>query len=295
LRGLGWGDRDSSVPEFVSGCPTPVLYRYRPASDEQYLDQLLLHNKVFVPQPTTFNDPFDCKIRFKQNTSESDWRRWATKAFGPKEAERLIALGHWKTRPSWADFQAHIDRLGVLSLSASPVVSLMWSHYASSHRGFCLRFAPKPPFGEAHEVRYLDACPCPDPFHSTDWEQIEAHVLTKAASWSYEQEWRFVDENGSGLHNFHESALEAVILGARPEAKLVTAVTNVAGRRNVALPVYRAVVQEARFDLMLEHIGGPRCTGLDREAWGRRRTWTSYLRHRLVRLRRLLRGTRAAT
>ena len=56
--------------------------------------------------------------------------------------------------------QKEVDACGILSLCAKNDDILMWSHYASSHRGICLEFKAgdnDPFFAYALPVTYPDA------------------------------------------------------------------------------------------------------------------------------------------
>lgn len=111
-----------------------------------------------------------------------------------------------------------IDSAGVLSLSAKPDHVLMWSHYADSHRGICLRFrasSTTPFFGRAQRVVYQVQRPALNVMHDTPHIQSEKALLTKADFWSYEEEWRIVEHDGGpGIHKFPRELLDTVILGA---------------------------------------------------------------------------------
>jgi hypothetical protein len=112
-----------------------------------------------------------------------------------------------------------VNSAGVLSLSAKPGHILMWSHYANSHRGICIRFRASsntPFFGRAQRVIYQTMRPVLNLIRDTPVNQSEKALLTKADFWDYEEEWRIIEHAaGPGVHKFPAGLLDGVILGAR--------------------------------------------------------------------------------
>lgn len=115
----------------------------------------------------------------------------------------------------------------VLSLSANPLSTLMWSHYSDSHRGFCIEYN----FGDL-PYEHIQKRMCFPVFYrkkKTDATRYLSHAgvnfnnlfghylcLLKSSEWDYEQEWRIVHATGSDHAN---AALwmpkpSAIIIGA---------------------------------------------------------------------------------
>ncbi|APV50631.1 hypothetical protein BWI17_13595 [Betaproteobacteria bacterium GR16-43] len=109
---------------------------------------------------------------------------------------------------------------------------LLWAHYASGHSGVCLEFdATQEPFRNAVRVEYEQDYPTPD-FANGNVDQLaRIGLLTKAAWWEYEKEFRLItaEMDGSyarstdGYFPVTKTATIAVILGqacpgADPEA-----------------------------------------------------------------------------
>jgi hypothetical protein len=111
------------------------------------------------------------------------------------------------------------SNMGVLSLSEESLNSLMWAHYADSHRGFCLGF-------ECHEtnvlgqysnkVEYVEQIKLPE-IVAFSMEKDQDDILltiahTKSKEWEYEKEWRVLKPKGDSLYPYPGRLLE-VILG----------------------------------------------------------------------------------
>lgn len=85
---------------------------------------------------------------------------------------------------------------GVLCLSDKWDNILMWSHYASEHRGFVIQFSGSDPFFDQglQKVRYSEERPLlgnrPDGWNSGDL------FVTKSTDWEYEQEFRKTESFG---------------------------------------------------------------------------------------------------
>ncbi len=112
-----------------------------------------------------------------------------------------------------------ILELGIYSLSRIRNDILMWSHYADSHKGFCIQFLddPKDRFiARAQSVSYSEDYPIVNPITETDAIRLEKSLLTKAKHWEYEDEWRIIDhEKGHGIKKFSPHLLVGIIFGCR--------------------------------------------------------------------------------
>jgi len=86
----------------------------------------------------------------------------------------------------------------VCSFCAKPDNPIVWSHYADSHRGFCLIFdADNEVFGGAIGVVYRDEYPTLDVTEVDDERILKAAGLVKFTDWEYEDEFRLVSAEPS--------------------------------------------------------------------------------------------------
>jgi hypothetical protein len=78
----------------------------------------------------------------------------------------------------------------------------MWSHYADSHRGFCVEIERQPQnklgdYDITCRVNYSVDYPSLNFFSSEGNENLFADIfLTKSEDWKYEKEWRMINEEG---------------------------------------------------------------------------------------------------
>lgn len=216
--------------------PPAILYRYRGTSYalDGGLEDLLVHDRIRVPSPTRFNDPFDCHARLSFVGSAKDRRQFLARLFSKhgrslsaselKEAERALQ----DSDGIFAGFQESIDNSAVLCLCDTAINPLLWAHYSCGHRGICLGFdASAPPFSKARRVKYQRAYPTANVIADSTLDQIEACIFTKAAWWRYEREWRvFTYKEPEGYWSIEADALKSVILGMKVEQPLAKQVCH---------------------------------------------------------------------
>ncbi|WP_129128099.1 DUF2971 domain-containing protein [Geomonas oryzae] len=211
-----------------------VLYRYRHLEGEhrEYTRQIITDSVLYFASPSSFNDPFDCKVHYQNSLSMLQLQAYYERLLQQRSPhlsdserkERINAeLRHME--PSYfiaqvtQGMQSAANDLGILSLSATKSNILLWSHYAASHSGICLKFKATNTtlfFGYAQPVIYAKEYPKIDLLNNSPDEQVEAFLRTKALDCQYEKEWRIIDtKNGPGLYQFPEELLEAVIFGAK--------------------------------------------------------------------------------
>jgi len=245
-------------PAASSARPEASLYRFRPTSDLKsgYIEQVLLDSLLYAALPTTFNDPFDCQVRFDPKGKPQLWRSYIKRMLRiagrkSKDADRGATVLMADRAGLARRFQESIDGVGVVCLCESPTIPLLWSHYSDGHRGLCFGFAPVPGsiFRETHPVRYSRDCPLIRP-DASDEENVSATLLTKAIEWEYELEHRIVFyESGPGLKAFPPVALREVVFGCRASDEFVAAVKSIAARRATPVELLRATPDPLQYRL----------------------------------------------
>ncbi|AVA23039.1 MULTISPECIES: DUF2971 domain-containing protein [unclassified Rhizobium] len=132
-----------------------------------------------------------------------------------------------------------LEDLKILCLTVRPDNSLMWAHYADSHKGVILRFRSIPafdsPYGAARPIEYVDQVPplvseiqLADIFAGVGTLDragiLDRAVYTKSTEWAYEEEWRL--NSGGGRRPgelfedvpFGRNELDGLIFGLRTSA-----------------------------------------------------------------------------
>ena len=191
----------------LKGIPK-VLYKYRNWSDVLH-KTILSQQIVFMANPSTFEDPLDCKLvkRFDLLTDEQLFQVYLTHS--EKNNSSFTAEGHYQYavdsfKQSPMHNNEHIKQLqfnhlveffkrfGVLSLTANPFNNMMWTKYSDKNKGFCVGFNSDEMFqhlGGGGRVLYYDELPIILP---TDDFSIEhrKQVFSKEKKWEFEEEYR---------------------------------------------------------------------------------------------------------
>ena len=164
-----------------------------------------------------------------------------------------------------------VEQWGLYCLSAVPDNILMWAHYANAHRGFCLqflneqsqRFRVKSNPEERGEtpkllgpvpVRYSKQYPVVNFIRDKRMTVGRKTCLTKARQWKYEQEWRMVDVNGPGPHQFLPQCLRGVIFGCRMLEKHKEMIREWCRNREPAITYYEARQSEDSYSLNIVEV-----------------------------------------
>jgi hypothetical protein len=203
------------------------FYKYRSLNSPERIEQILLEDTLYFPRVREFNDPFDCApvphIRASIQEQRRYFRDIAKQGMpGARRTERRLWIKSLpKDRKSLIEAQREVlsqvaNEAGIFSLSEKNDDVLMWSHYADSHRGICLRFSVDARyFQRAWQVLYRRERPAIDLLFDTRDEMVEKALLVKADYWSYEKEWRIIEhERGPGCHKFPPQLLDGVIIGS---------------------------------------------------------------------------------
>ena len=234
------------------------FYKFRSTSptDWPFVERIFTHSELYFARPSQFNDPFDCYPVVSLSATDSEYAAYLEdlyKRFAPhlSRHDRRSSIRSVIKDPSLNhssqlvidtmhdSVRRAVESAGVLSLSADPTPVLMWSHYANSHKGICLRFKATPHlpfFGRAQPVTYHIVRPVINLIRDSGRELIDKAVLTKADFWSYEDEWRVIEHDlGAGVHCFPQEALDGVLFGAKCDVDCIKKVKSLLEDRKVEL------------------------------------------------------------
>lgn len=177
----------------------------------------LKNSTFYFSDPNNFNDPFDCVTYFSKPSLK--------RIFDKSEID-LAA----NANPNYQkDLSKNVSRvlkkkLGVSCFSAINDSILMWSHYADSHTGICLKFdISKDSNFFCDDLRFVNyRSHLPEiKLHHLDKghdQNIDKMIFTKSLDWSYEQELRLLKQQ-SGPLKFKKTALKGIIFGCKCEER----------------------------------------------------------------------------
>ena len=252
--------------------PTPeFLYRYRHLHGEhrEWTANILRRSVLFFASPVSFDDPLDCKVHFQLASSEAELRRkhrtllrkFAPELNRPQRRARAASDLRDFDRQRFltaitAGLQSEVDRAGVVCLSQAPDNLLLWSYYAAGHTGLCLAFSVASDaafFGRAQAVTYSAECAKIDLLGDSPEKQVDVFLLTKAAEWKHQGEWRILDhETGAGEKAFAPHALVGVILGARMSKPDRSFVVDCLRDRSPPVHLFQARIHPGRYGVSIE-------------------------------------------
>lgn len=252
------------------------LYRYRSldGNSKEWVKDSILNSKYYLSSPNEFNDPFDCRPVFEFVGSNSELIKYlehAAKKHEPtlNRQQRRDAARSFRGSPdldprrdeNLKSFklqyrQTVTSRIGILCLSSAPDDILLWSHYADSHKGVCLKFATtNTVFGTSQPVVYKTSRPSVNPLRHKPDQMLDHVFLTKSEHWKYEKEWRLISyEKGAGIYSVPDEALVEVILGAQCSEDDRTQVVEWIKARNHVTGLSEAIISEENFSLKIRKI-----------------------------------------
>lgn len=230
---------------------------------------VLINKKIWFAKPGSLNDPFDCKIPFDYHINQNDLKDFLPRYQNFKgitdeqvlEEMKMIqdSTGQfdkefvkiWDAVIKKADEQ--LSNSGVFCLSQCCTNILMWSHYANSHKGFCVEFIRNSDnclgdYEKTRRVNYRTDFPAVSPLSS---EAFDLKFFSKATNWKYEKEWRLINEEG----NIEESLpgnISAIIFGLNMPAHHRTTLKNILFEEQ-KIEYRRAVKAEKKYQIEIEN------------------------------------------
>lgn len=220
--------------------PPPHFYKYRPLSAESldFTRRIIVENELYWSSPLNFNDPFDSfpshRVIGDNRKKKSEFRR-VIKKFQPDMSRndrrllsrRATARTNTEIEEDMMSRQNLMNQMtGVCCLTTKCDNILMWSHYADSHKGLCLRFRTQSRFYPkiftsdlyfelAFPVIYSINRPMINIVDPVRDNLVDELFLTKADIWKYEEEWRLINHtDGPGIYKYPPDRLDGIILGA---------------------------------------------------------------------------------
>ena len=161
----------------------------------------LLDGTLLLSNPSKFNDLFDCQLSL--NNEDLPEGEALQKMIEPSSLVELLLVG----QKNWPELRLEIERrrsktasgrYGVFCFSECWDQCLMWSHYARSHQGICLKLNVNqdalPESDVLAPIRYTTHYPVlsGQKIEDEDSESIETLLITKSVDWLYEKEWRYI-------------------------------------------------------------------------------------------------------
>lgn len=260
----------------------PYLYHYQPFKKE-YIADLLLNNRIKFSNPSSFNDPWDCRIKFSKRLLDNPEIYKANVEYAIdiqrrhlRIPESELAIRHEQLTNNRVFMEARIDEYTqgmnyaiekdyrVYCLSSEPDSFLMWAHYANSHKGLCFGFkSTSKVFSEALEVNYSELYPQLDPSENDDDKFFRDALLTKAKQWSYEKEFRVIAKEvdseayislKNGFLTFDPTDLVSIVLGCSATTDDIQTLKIILKERKSPVELFQARPASDRYSLIIQDL-----------------------------------------
>ncbi len=220
------------------------IYKYR--SFDKFGLSILTEQEIYFSSPKNCNDPKDCRIPilYEAGTEKQMYHKNfenlkypfpnLTRRERKAKARELAKLVYKKRdneklkkefRQSLYEKQSNV---GIFSASMINDNKLMWSHYADSHRGFCIEFDTDLLIRSleiymvndiipiCNEINYSEKNLVINPYKLNDEQAYMVFYFTKSSEWSYEKEYRIlIPRNPNTVFKMKEKTITSVILGAK--------------------------------------------------------------------------------
>lgn len=260
-----------------------ILYRYfaaikrneRGEVADTDLERMFLNCELKFTSPKNFNDPFDCKsflftlegvkrgeaITWIQNTwvksrfsgeSSVKRREIAERMYEDFKSGKAEYIAEKISNEIYSKIQ---DDFLICCFSEIPDSILMWAHYATGHKGFCIkyRFVNKM-YMTILNVTYPDNNYFPkiNPvlYAKNEDDAVRKMVLTKSKHWDYEREWRMIKPNDENRYEqFPPEFIEGVIFGWKMEPKDEEQIRTWVKQGNVKPKYSQSIGQKDKFAL----------------------------------------------
>ena len=252
-----------------------ILYKYRSWNDKNH-KRLLTDRELYFASFDQFNDPFDGAVPFKykpeQLTEENIFLKMleVAKHDHPEWDDARLheycyehqRRRHLSDEQYINDFQTEHQKdinveFGIVTLAEQPDNYLLWSHYSSSHTGFCVGFysgALKLLEGWLYPVSYDTELPLLDLFGDVT-ESVRKLLFTKGEHWKYEREYRLVKlGNYRTTVTLSSDAFACVVLGCKMGTKDKLEILDLLEKQLPHLTVYEVKLSKSTFDVKLSRI-----------------------------------------
>ena len=259
-------------------CGINSLFRfYKIDSDRlEYLEHFFIDRKLYHPRPSQFNDPFERALHFslpkdakkihniQQHLIELQRKRGLNEEKA-KEFVSKIMIDRKRLRDILRDSTKQtFDEMRICSFTTQKDNLLFWSHYADSHKGFCVEFdATKMPISVAFKVQYKNKFPEVIYPGSND-ATLFIPVLVKSEVWEYEKEFRTIflpkeevlENDGESLI-LEGDVVKNVYLGSKIDAKNKECVFDLVKRGGFNPGIWSTSLAESTFSLEFAQVVKP--------------------------------------
>lgn len=222
-------------------------YRGNVSFDRELND--LKNCQIFVPNKELLNDP--CEM-LTDDMLFIQFLEYIVQKKGISTEEMKL---------EYESFKARIFKAGIFSLSVSkePLNLLLWSHYANSHKGFCIEYDLDILTQYNNEVNtfwvnYSDKIPILKLKLFSRNEVIRHFTGFKSKDWKYENEYRLLYDN-SGLQDYEHKAVRSIYFGLKMDCEEKKRILETLQGRSIQY--FQMHLRPGKYELYCEKIVDP--------------------------------------
>jgi hypothetical protein len=244
----------------MTGAFPEIVFKYRDYSNE-YNKKTLFDFELFLSSVSNFNDPYEGEIPFVYEPEDLipeniflKLREMAIQLHPDWTEKQIQQFCYDGQQKDLLNDEAHVERenakhrdlidktYGILSLATNPMNYLMWSHYAKSHKGFCIGFDTeilnKTIKGSFGPVDYQDNIPKLRLFEDII-EFFVKQFSTKSKIWEYENEYRLVKHSAANkTYKYSKEMIKQIYLGCKLSFKAKNEIINFAKDHSLKCEIY---------------------------------------------------------
>lgn len=254
-----------------------ILYKYFrwPNQGENYTEEVLLNNKLFFSSPAQFNDPFDHKVYLPYiGTRDEDkaileWIIWEcnrSDAQGDVGAREWLYSGilenfdEYKNRTMEKIIEKFRKNTGICCFTTEKNNTLMWSHYADSHKGICVGFDFSKDINryiQPRKVIYTEDYPVAELFSENFFDNFYQGLFTKSLQWKYENEYRAIQPVANVCLPYSKECIVEIIMGCQISPQTKIEIKEIINRTfKHAVKLYQCRIDNQKYRLIYDSISG---------------------------------------
>lgn len=243
--------------------------------------RILTDNEIYLSSANQFNDPFDSSVPFQYSkrafTKRNIYKRMlflAKREYPTLSDDRLkkmckerLESDFYKDKNYAKEFNEGFvktvsEEIGVFSLSKDNNNLLMWSHYADSHRGYCIGFDHKMLLelsGSLGSVLYRKKFPRISVNPKNEALDFLKLFRTKSKEWEYENEYRIIlPKKARKILKYHDECIKEIILGCNIQDKDKKDIIKIAKQKNSNIKFFETKRNSEKYELIIKELNNSR-------------------------------------
>lgn len=218
-----------------------LVYKYRSGTDNDL--KALENNQYWSSSIEQLNDPCEAITDTKK---VKKFLNYIGQKVGAKTKEDFGLINDNTDEVLSMD-----NKMGIYSLSKTPLDELLWAHYANSHKGLCIEYdldilLKNDGANHIHSFPVLYSNKPPsisfwDIIRNEQNNMIKKFAFHKSKRWEYEQEHRIVTSK-IGLNSYNHKALKSIYFGLKISESVKYHIINLLKLRGIKF--YQIVLEK---------------------------------------------------